>query len=519
MTDTTATATVPAAGEAAGDRLDLGARRELIGRTLLVVGVCAVAGVIAAHIMPRGPVTAAHVVIGIMAGFVVGGVAGFVLRSRWAILLAPAVFVVANEITRIALTGPTVDRPEFSTMFGLLVLILGRGFQAVIQLLPMMLAAAVGAGVARRVTAGEPRPAGWHRAALWARRAVIVVVTSAIVLLGALLTQPGFTEPFIDADGDPVPGSVAELAEVSLGGKEQAVLLRGRSSTNPVLLYLAGGPGQSDLGYTRAYMTELEEDFVFAVWDQRGTGKSYPALDPVETLTLDRTVQDTIELTSYLADRFDQQKIYLMGSSWGTTLGVLAVQRRPDLFHAWIGTGQMASQLASDTIIYQQVLDYAARTGDEALAERMREYGPPPYRDMYAYAFVIDYYEKIGPYPKTTYFQTQGPPGIDGTGATEYGLLDKINKEKAIIDTAAVLYPQLQDVDFRDQVPALEVPVYLIQGAHELSARTEPAREWFDALQAPSKQWITFEDSGHIPQFEEFPRFRAALAQIVREQS
>jgi len=106
-----------------------------------------------------------------------------------------------------------------------------------------------------------------------------------------------------------------------------------------VLLYLAGGPGQSDLGYTRAYMTELEDDFVFAVWDQRGTGKSYPSLDPAETLTLERAVLDTIELSSYLADRFGQQKIYLMGSSWGTTLGVLAVQQRPDLFHAWIGTG------------------------------------------------------------------------------------------------------------------------------------------------------------------------------------
>jgi pimeloyl-ACP methyl ester carboxylesterase len=107
---------------------------------------------------------------------------------------------------------------------------------------------------------------------------------------------------------------------------------------------------------------------------------------------------------------------------------------------------------------------------------------------------------------------------IDGTGAAEYSLLDKINKEKAIIDTAAVMYPQLQDVDFRRQVLSLEVPVYLMQGAHELSARSGPTREWFDALNAPSKQWITFENSGHIPQFEEFPRFRDELQQIVQAQ-
>lgn len=487
-------------------------------RVVAVVAFCAGTGAATSLIMPRGPVTSLHIVLSIAGGFVVGGVAGYLLRSRWAIAVAPAAFAVGTEIARIAATGPTVDFPDFSTMFGVLVFVLGRGMQAVVQLLPMMLAAAVGAGIARRADVRASAPTGWHRTALWARRGLTAVGITAVVLIGVLLIRPGGTDSITDANGDPVPGSIAELAEVTLGGQQQAVLIRGRSTAKPVLLYLAGGPGQSDLGYTRSYMTELEDDFVFAVWDQRGTGKSYPALDPAETLTLDQAVKDTIELTGYLADRFGQQKIYLMGSSWGTTLGVLAVQQRPDLFHAWIGTGQMASQLASDTIIYQQVLAYADQTGDQALAERMLDYGPPPYRDMYAYAFVINYYDKIGPYPKTDYFQTQGPPGIDGTGATEYSLLDKINKEKAIIDTAAVLYPQLQDVDFRDRVGQLDVPVYLIEGAHELSARSGPTREWFDALRAPTKEWITFENSGHIPQFEEFPLFRAVLQQIVLAQ-
>src|SRR6478752_275921 len=147
-----------------------------------------------------------------------------------------------------------------------------------------------------------------------------------------------------------------------------------------------------------------------------------------------------------------------MGSSWGTTLGVLAVQRQPQLFQAWIGTGQMASQLASDRIIYQQVLDYAAVIDDQALTDRMLDYGPPPYQDMYAYAFLIGYYDRIGPYPKSAYFETQGPDGIDGTGAVEYSPLDKINKEKAIVDMASVMYPQLQT---GSQVTELDVPVYL----------------------------------------------------------
>jgi proline iminopeptidase len=146
----------------------------------------------------------------------------------------------------------------------------------------------------------------------------------------------------------------------------------------------------------------------------------------------------------------------------------------------------------------------------------MRGYGPPPYDTVYAYGLVLMHYEELAPYPKTEYFETEGPPGMDGAGASEYGPLDKVNKLKAIADMASVMYPQLQEVDFRTQVPRLDVPVYLVQGAHELPARAEATREWFDQLDAPAKEWITFEDSGHVPQFEEFPRFREVLAEIVR---
>lgn len=121
---------------------------------------------------------------------------------------------------------------------------------------------------------------------------------------------------------------------------------------------------------------------------------------------------------------------------------------RPDLFHAYIGAGQMVSESAPDRLINEDLLAYADRTGTAALAERMRGYGPPPYHDLNAYAFILGYYDAIGPYEKTGYFQTRGPSGIDGTGASEYGPLDKVNKEKALADTFSVMYPQLNDVDF-----------------------------------------------------------------------
>ena len=105
----------------------------------------------------------------------------------------------------------------------------------------------------------------------------------------------------------------------------------------------------------------LTADFVVAVWDQRGSGKSYGALDPTSSLTLQQAVADTVELSEYLRTRFGEQKIYLLGESWGTTLGVLAVQDRPDLFHAYIGSGQMVSQRETDRIIWRDLLAYADR--------------------------------------------------------------------------------------------------------------------------------------------------------------
>ena len=484
------------------------------------VGIAVAAGVLTgwlmATFMPRGPVTPIGVVVAIATGFALGGLTGLVLQSRWAILVTPLIFIVGYETFRVGVVGPSVDAPDLSTDFGLYVLVLGRGFHAVVGLVPMMVGAAVGAAAARRMRGDELANDGWRRVARRTRQGVTVVLALSLVALGVLMTRPGSTAPISAPDGSPVPGSVTELAKVDLGGHEQTVLIRARSTDNPVLLYLSGGPGQSDLGYTRHYMTELEDDFVFAVWDQRGTGTSYAELDPAETWTLDQAVADTVELARYLRDRFGQEKIYLFGNSWGSTLGVLAVQQHPELFHAYVGSGQMASQFAADQALYEQMLDYAARTGDTDLTERMLDYGPPPYDDIVAYALVMQYYDRLAPYPKTAYFQTEGPPGIDGAGASEYGPLDKINKLKAIADMGAVMYPQLQNVDFRTQVPRLDVPVYLIQGEHELTARSVPTREWFEGLEAPLKEWISFADSGHVPQFEEFPRFREVMTAIAR---
>ena len=265
---------------------------------------------------------------------------------------------------------------------------------------------------------------------------------------------------------------------------------------------------------------DLSRDFVVVGWDQRGTGKSYAALDPVSSLTLDHAVADTLELTQYLRNRFDEKKIYLMGESWGSTLGVLAVQRQPELYHAWIGSGQMVSQRETDRRLYQDVIALADRTGDTETANRMRLYGEPPYADIpYANAFVMSQYERLyKPYtPPQAYMDKGNAAGLGpyGVFASEYSFVEKVNVLRGLIDMFSVMYPQLQGLDFRKDVPRLDVPVYILDGQAELTSRRDLALAWFEQLEAPRKRLFSFENAAHSVSFEQFEAFHKLMLETV----
>jgi proline iminopeptidase len=276
----------------------------------------------------------------------------------------------------------------------------GRGFHGLVGLLPIVVGAAYGAGYARRRVSGPVHPHGPARIGLYGRRVGVGLLTTGLVVLAVLVIRPARTAGIVGPDGEPLPGSVAELTTVSVGGHDQSIMIRGRSDALPVLLYLAGGPGGTDLGAMRIFSEDLERDFVVATWDQRGAGKSYPALDPGSTLTLERAVADTIDVTNYLRRRFDESQIYLVGNSWGTTLGVLAVQRHPELYYAFVGTGQMVSQSETDRMFYEDTVAWAQQSGQHALAAHLIDLGPPPYDDPWNYAAMLSYERQWNEYQR-----------------------------------------------------------------------------------------------------------------------
>lgn len=483
---------------------------------LITMAAAVLAGFLVAVTMPRGPATAGQALFVIASSLIVGLIAGLVMQSRWAMLLAPAAYIVAVELARLNAVGPTVDMVRLDNTFSILAFLLGRGFHGLVALLPILLGVTLGIQWTRRPGDAVRSESRARKAARWAPAAVLGLLVSALVLL---IARPASTPPILGTDGRPLPGSIAELTTIKVNGRDHALMIRGYDVNKPILLYLSGGPGQSSLPWPRVLFDGLSRSFVLVGWDQRGAGKSYTALDPSDTLTLDQTIADTIEVTEYLRERFDEEKIYLLGESWGTTLGVLAAQQRPELYHALIGSGQMVSQRETDRRLYYDLLDFAEQSGDEALADKLLAYGEPPYQDLYAYIFVMGYYDKLyKPYtPPQAYLDKAelanlGPWNVLGS---EYNFVEKINVFRGFLDTAAILYPQLQELDFRRDVPRLEVPLYIMDGAAELSARRDLALEWFNGVEAPIKRIFTFENAAHAPAFEHFESFTQIMNEII----
>ena len=174
-------------------------------------------------------------------------------------------------------------------------------------------------------------------------------------------------------------GSIAVLESVPVGGIEQYVLIRGQSTSNPILLFLHGGPGYPQISFSRKFQAELEKDFIVVQWDQRGSGTSYSRKIPEFSMNREQFVSDTIELVHYLLERFNQEKLYLAGHSWGSDLGIRTAVTIPDMLYAYIGIGQVVHTDRQEQISYTYVMDKALRDQNKKAVRELEEIGYPPY--------------------------------------------------------------------------------------------------------------------------------------------
>jgi pimeloyl-ACP methyl ester carboxylesterase len=394
---------------------------------------------------------------------------------------------------------------------GLLALLLGIVLTLVVMIVTLAIASVLAASRRRQVT-------GWlgrlYGQAVFAGGLLLAL---AAIILGS--QWRAHTPAIRGQDGKVLEDSIALLEKVRLGGVDQWLVIRGRNLHDPVLLFLSGGPGGSELGRVLHFNQALENNFVVVVWEQRGCGKSYPAINPKSALTVDQYVSDVIELTNMLRTRFDQDKIYLMGHSWGTIIGVRAVQERPDLYHAYIGAGQMVNVSETDETIYRMLLQHAKENGDVAYAQELTGLGAPPYSGSNP---IMQYKQVLGreygifeePNIKSEAYKRDGDL-MGQAFIPEYGWLDRVGFILGAMNTFNVVYPQLQDFDFRRDALDFQVPVYFILGRHDINATYWLAEEYFQMLRAPSKELYIFEDSGHGMLWQEVDEFHRIMVENV----
>ena len=314
----------------------------------------------------------------------------------------------------------------------------------------------------------------------------------------------------------PTSRSIAVLERVRIGDSDQWVLERSDDVANPVVLFLHGGPGTSELTLNRWNTRRLEQDFTVVNWDQRGAGKSYRVED-LASMNIEQFIEDTRELTSYLLQKFHQDRLVLVGHSWGSALGVLTAARYPELFSCYVGVGQVAHMKAGEVASYQWTLDQARARNDRKAVAALAKMGHPPYSEAWQRK-TMKQRRYLGKFGGEVYGSRNGAFGFVFKSlvfSREYTLTDRVNFFRGIFRSMRLLWPQLLEVDLFAAVPKLAIPVFFMEGRHDHEVPSDIAEQYFESLEAPSKELTWFEKSAHLPNSEERERFNQVMIEKV----
>lgn len=346
---------------------------------------------------------------------------------------------------------------------------------------------------------------------------MLIVVAVVVALVVMRLVIPAGT-PRICPAGKPGPAkSIALLEQVTIGGCAQWVLERSENTDNPVILFLHGGPGTSQLTSNRRNTKRLEKFFTVVNWDQRGAGKSYAASADSGRMNIEQFIRDTRELTLYMMKKFNQERIVLAGHSWGSAIGALTVAKYPELYSCYIGIGQVANMAEGELASYQWTLDQARKRKARRAVRVLEKMGPPPYQGNWR-AKMISERSYVGRFGGEVHGSRIGATGLVLGGvlfSREYNLTDRINVFRGLLASINRLWPQLLKVDLFKTVPEMKIPVFLMEGRHDHEVPSEIAARYFAVLKAPAKELIWFENAAHMVNSEERDLFNKILVEKV----
>lgn len=328
-----------------------------------------------------------------------------------------------------------------------------------------------------------------------------------LLIFGSLLCLAIVYKCFIAGHSMPIltDTAISEYRTIDLGNIKQSILIRGEDQSNPVLLYIHGGPGNPETSYIVPYQKGWEEHFTVVNWDQRGSGRSYYTGIDRETLTTEQICMDAIELTEYLKKEFQVDKIYLVGHSYGTYVGMKCIQMKPEYYYAYVGIGQIANQQKNEKILIKYATEMANKDSNEKALDELALLGDLPYEKT-------DFGSKISLSRKWTSYYGGAMYGrndvnclfVEAVVRPEYSLMDLINflrgEQLYYSNTESdTVRWELFNANLFEEIPSVEVPIYFVQGRNDYITSYEACEEYFDEVQAPYKELIPLSESAHNP--------------------
>jgi pimeloyl-ACP methyl ester carboxylesterase len=303
--------------------------------------------------------------------------------------------------------------------------------------------------------------------------------------------------------------AVNEEGFINIGGIRQWITIHGDDSSKPVIPLLHGGPGSVMSAYSDTMFSTWKKDFILVNWDQRGAGRSFGEQATAERseefwlkhpLSVNQMTSDGIELTLYLLQRLHTKKVFLIGSSWGSVLGIQMALKNPELFYAYIGHAQVVDPLKNLSIAYQTVSRLVKVEDDHSSMERLHLIGAPPYseaRHTGQLLRIIKTYEKKNSIAAPAYWWNVAPEynnekdEKDRENGDDYSFLWYAGHQKFKIKG------MMQEIDFMKTALVFQLPVYLIQGEQDILSQEVSTRTYFNKISASGKQYFLVKKAAH----------------------
>ncbi|MFC1724157.1 alpha/beta fold hydrolase [candidate division KSB1 bacterium] len=309
---------------------------------------------------------------------------------------------------------------------------------------------------------------------------------------------------------------IDKIESVNLNGFEQNILIRSENINNPVLLFLHGGISTVAMPLSRNYENELVKHFTLVHWDRKGAGKSYRAGITEASMSIDSQVKDAVKLTEYLIKRFNTGKIYLLGLSFGSTIGLKAVHDNPDYYFAYIGVGQIVNAKRAEEISYDFTFEKALTESNRNAVKALEEIGKPPYDSYQELLEQRKWLKKMG--GDSRKFKNYRFLKWKAFCSPDYSLWEVWKTFKGLKYERELFWDQYRNIDLFKTVKSIDVPVYFMGGRFDYKVPSVLAEEYLRFLICPQKEFIWFESSGHALNYEEPELFQSVIiGKVLKE--